>query len=200
MLGAACVWTKVPWRKRAKPSHGGKKVKASTSPNTQRRDQFKYNLAGSKPQVSVKGGTIQEAKAETFPVLQGGGLAIFLVVLKPGAVRIPHWHPDANELDYCLQGKAAVAIVPPDGEGHDQKLELSPGEISFIPQGWFHSITNVGPEELRVLVIFSNASPNDIGISVALAGMSDAVLGETLGVPPSTFKNFAKDVIYIAPQ
>jgi oxalate decarboxylase len=171
-----------------------------TATASQQQSPFKYNLAGSTPQVSVTGGTIQEAQQTTFPTLQGGGLAIFLVTLKPGAVRIPHWHPNANELDYCLQGKAGIAIVPPDGEGMDQQMELNPGEISFIPQGWFHSIKNLGESDLRILVIFSNSSPNDIGISVALAGMSDSVLGETLGVPPSTFKDFAKDVIYIAPQ
>jgi oxalate decarboxylase len=113
-------------------------------------------------------------------------------------VRIPHWHPDANELDYCLQGKAAIAMVGPDEV--EQKLELEAGDISFIPQGWFHSIKNIGDEELSLLVVFNNESPNDIGISVGLGGMSNKVLAETLGVPAETFKKFRHDVQFIAPQ
>jgi oxalate decarboxylase len=160
------------------------------------RDSFKFNLAGSKPAVHVAGGAIQEAKKDTFPALEG--LAIFLLALKPGAVRIPHWHPDANELDYILQGTAQIAIVGPDSA--EETFKLTPGEIGFIPQGWFHSIQNIGEDELRMLVIFNNDNPNDIGISIGLGGMSGAVLGETLGVPASTFTNFNKDVKFIAPQ
>ena len=161
-----------------------------------KKDWFKFRLAASKPAVKVAGGTIQEANKATFPALDG--LAAFLLVLKPGAVRIPHWHPDANELDYCLQGRAAIAIVGPDKV--EQKLEINPGDISFIPQGWFHSIRNAGTDDLRLLVIFNNATPNDIGISVGLGGMSDKVLGESLGVPAATFKDFKKTIRFIAPQ
>ena len=159
-------------------------------------DPFKFKLAASKPVVAVAGGTIQEAKRESFPALDG--LSIFLLRLKKGAVRIPHWHPDANELDYCLQGKAAISMVGPDQV--EQKLELEAGEISFIPQGWFHSIKNIGDEELSLLVVFNNASPNDIGISVGLGGMSSKVLSETFGVPAETFKKFRDNVLFIAPQ
>jgi hypothetical protein len=51
-----------------------------------------------------------------------------------------------------------------------------------------------------MLVIFNNASPDDIGVSQALAGMEEWVLGESLGVPPDTFKKFKKNVKFIAPQ
>ena len=160
------------------------------------KDPFKFRLAASKPAVDVEGGTIREAKKQDFPALDG--LAIFQLKLKKGAVRIPHGHPDANELDYILHGRAAISIVGPDQV--EQKMELEPGEISFIPQGWFHSIKNIGDDELSLLVIFNNENPNDIGISVGLGGMTHAVLGETLGVPPDTFQNFRRDVLFIAPQ
>jgi oxalate decarboxylase len=164
-----------------------------------KKSSFKFKLGASKPTVDVKGGTVQEAKKQTFPVLDG--LAMFLLKLKEGAVRIPHWHPDANELNIVLQGKARIALLGPDGPGQvKETFELEAGDISFMPQGWFHSIANIGEGELSMLVIFNNASPDDIGVSQALAGMADSVLGETLGVPPDTFKRFKKNVKLIAPQ
>ncbi|HEY0554625.1 MAG TPA: cupin domain-containing protein [Thermoanaerobaculia bacterium] len=72
----------------------------------QRISPFVFDLAGTPPQAVVQGGKIQEAKQSTFPALACNVLAVFLVTLEPGAVRIPHWYPDASELDYCLQGKA----------------------------------------------------------------------------------------------
>ena len=50
--------------------------------------------------------------------------------------------------------------------------------------------TRTGPGDLHILVIFNNADPDDIGISVGLGGMSPVVLSETLGAPADVFANF----------
>lgn len=164
-----------------------------------KKSSFKFDLFGSKPVVKVRGGSAREAKRQTFPALEG--LAMFLLKLEPGAVRIPHWHPDAHELNIVLKGKAAISLLGPDGPGQvRQKFELHEGEISFMPQGWFHSIANIGDGELTMLVVFNNSSPDDIGVSQALAGMDPSVLGEALGVPADTFKKFKKNILLIAPQ
>ncbi len=157
---------------------------------------FKFPLSTVPPTADVLGGSVREAKKKTFPALNG--LAVFYLELHPGGVRIPHWHPDANELDYILHGKARIAMVGPDNV--KETFDVSAGEISFIPQGWFHSIQNIGDSDLKMLVIFNNDSPNDIGISVGLGGMDPFVLAETLGASPSVFEGFRKDVELIAPQ
>src|SRR5580692_13053943 len=38
------------------------------------------------------------------------GLSLYRAVLKPLGLRAPHWHPNANELTYCLNGEALVTI------------------------------------------------------------------------------------------
>jgi oxalate decarboxylase len=159
---------------------------------------FKFNLKGCPPQVTAKGGTIQEANQGTFPALQGNGLSIYLLTLSPGAVRIPHWHPDAAELDYCLSGTARIGLAFPSGEW--QQFDVSAGEISILPQGWFHYIENVGTETMTMLVIFNNSSPNDIGISEGFQAIPREVLGTTFGVPAEQFDGLDLNVAYIAPQ
>lgn len=160
--------------------------------------QFKFDLKGSPPQVKAKGGTIQEANQSTFPALQGNGLSIYLLTLHPGAIRIPHWHPDAAELDYCLAGTARFGLAFPDGEW--QRFDVAAGEISVIPQGWFHYIENVGSETMRMLVIFNSSSPNDIGISEGFQAIPREVLGTTFGVPAERFDGLDLKVAFIAPQ
>jgi oxalate decarboxylase len=160
--------------------------------------QFKFDLNATPPQVKAKGGIIQEANQSTFPALEGNGLSIYLLTLHPGAVRIPHWHPDAAELDYCISGTARIGLFSTDGEW--QRFDLDAGQISIIPQGWFHYIENVGTDTLRLLVIFNNSDPNDIGISQGFQAVPREVLGLTFGVPADRFDGFDLDVAYIAPQ
>jgi oxalate decarboxylase len=163
-----------------------------------RVSQFVFDLGACPPQVVAKGGTIQEANQSNFTSLAGNGLAIYLLTLEPGAVRIPHWHPDASELDYVLSGKAKIGLGFPDGQW--ERFKLKAGQIAVLPQGWFHYIQNVGEDTLRMLVIFNNSAPNDIGISQGFQAIPNEVLGLTFGVPAEIFKDFREDVTYIAPQ
>ena len=163
-----------------------------------RVSQFVFDLGKCPPQVVAKGGTIQEANQSTFQALGGNGLAIYLLTLEPGAVRIPHWHPDAAELDYVLSGKARVGLGFPDGEW--ERFDLEAGKIAILPQGWFHYIQNVGEETLRMLVIFNNSAPNDIGISQGFQAIPKEVLGITFNVPAERFEGLDENVTYIAPQ
>jgi oxalate decarboxylase len=163
-----------------------------------RASAFKFDLERMPPQVVAKGGTIQEANQSTFPGLAGNGLSIYRLTLQPTAVRIPHWHPDAAELDYVLAGKARVGLGFPDGEW--QRFDLAAGEIAILPQGWFHYIENVGDEVLQMLVIFNNSAPNDIGVSVGFQAVPREALALTFGVPAERFDDFDLNVEYIAPQ
>lgn len=160
--------------------------------------KWSFNLAKATPTVDVAGGTIQEANAETFPALAGNGLSVYLLELAPGAIRIPHWHPNASEVDYVLAGTATVMVASTSGEWNT--VTLGPGEITVIPMGWFHYIANTGEVPMRMLVIFGNEQPSDIGLSVGCQGIPPEVLGLTFATNPTNFANLDTTIGYIAPQ
>jgi len=81
--------------------------------------------------ITCAGGTLHRGTQQRFPVLRG--LAIQSLRLNRGAIREPHVHPNAEQLDYCVAGRARVGIVGP--QGVRQLLELGPGDSSFAPQG-----------------------------------------------------------------
>ena len=118
----------------------------------ERKSPFKFDLAKCPPQVVAKGGTIQEANQGTFPNLAGNGLSIYLLTLEPGAVRIPHWHPDAAELDYCLTGKARFGLSFPDAEW--ERFDLETGQIAIkagaSPDTILHGPGNSQPHKVAV--------------------------------------------------
>ena len=75
-------------------------------------------------------------------------MAAYLLRLKRGGVREPHWHPNASELTYCISGRAQMTIYP-SNTGADSftvdSFTIDPGEVVFIPQGFMHNIENVIP-------------------------------------------------------
>ena len=67
-----------------------------------------FDFAGVSPQVVEPSGTITEATGDNFPVLRGNRAAVYFLTMKPGALREPHWHPDAWELDIPLSGRGRL--------------------------------------------------------------------------------------------
>ena len=164
-------------------------------------EPFKFKLEQSHPAADVAGGVIRFAKKNDFPALDG--LAMASIHLHPGGVRIPHWHPNANEMDYVISGKCRINLFGPASEanpdGITEVFTLEAGEISFLPQGWFHSIENTGKDDLHILVIFNNAMPEDIGISRGIGAMVEPI-AKTIGVPEAAVARFHLKVNLIAPQ
>src|SRR3954447_24418238 len=64
-------------------------------------DAYSFPLATSKPTAVTPGGSVTEVTEDNFPVFKGNNASVFYLVMKPGAVREPHWHPNAWEMDYC---------------------------------------------------------------------------------------------------
>jgi oxalate decarboxylase/phosphoglucose isomerase-like protein (cupin superfamily) len=137
-----------------------------------------YKFEGSEPHGEFDGGKFLRASKAKFPALRG--LAIQALHLEPGAVREPHSHPNAEQLDYCVTGRAQVGIIGP--EGHRQLLDLEQGDISFVPQGFIHWIENTGDARLHFLVVLSHEEPLTIELSETLAGLPRSVASKVLGL------------------
>ncbi|MDX3925958.1 MAG: cupin domain-containing protein [Shinella sp.] len=138
-------------------------------------------------------GDFFRANAKNFPALKG--LAVQGLDLAPGAVREPHCHPNANQLDYCISGKGRVGIVGPEGERH--YLDLQPGDISFVPQGYLHWIENTGAEPLSFLVVLSHEEPLTIELSEMISGVPNATLGNMYATPEQIFEGIPDRTIVI---
>jgi len=159
---------------------------------------FSYDLLRAQPTVSVPGGgTIIEANQGTFPALNG--LAIYYLTLEPGAVRIPHWHPDADEAQYLLAGQCRIGLISlaqGTGPGQDCSYDLTAGMIGYVPRGWFHYIQNTGTEPMRMLVIFDSSSPDNVDISWGFGITPASLLQQVFGID---FQGMDTSQIWISP-
>src|SRR5262245_47544011 len=61
------------------------------------------------------------------------------------------------------------------------------GEMFFVPSGALHHIENTGAAEAEFILAFTHERPEDFGLSGTFGAMTDAVLGNTYGLPASAF-------------
>jgi oxalate decarboxylase len=149
----------------------------------------KFNLEELPPQIQTAGGSVAMGDANNFPILNG--LALYSLKLKPGGIREPHWHPNAAEFDYVINGKARMTIFGPDDKGIT--FEVGPGQIVFIPPAYFHYIENTDPGNITHFAVFFNSErPEDTGISGALSSYSNEVLAAVYDSEPSFFSRLPK--------
>lgn len=142
---------------------------------------------------SFPAGVLFRASQEKFPVLSG--LAIQGLNLKASAIREPHTHPNAHQLDYCLSGNAVVGIVEPGG--NMKELHLSQGDISFVPQGHLHWIKNVGKAPLEFLVVLSHEEPETLELSEMMRGVPAVDMHKMYGIEEVTLRKMSKTgIIY----
>lgn len=86
--------------------------------------------------------------------------------LAEGGLRDIHWHPNANEMHYVLNGTLKVGLY--SIEGVRNTYTLNAGDLGFIPQGMAHYLEAVdGPVEF--LLAFDNPSWTTQELSTMMA-------------------------------
>lgn len=143
-----------------------------------------FHLQATPPQKKYSKGTRIDSHQKQFPVLNE--MALSFLSLDPQGFREPHWHPNAHELSYCLEGKALMTIFAPGAEHHSFIIE--PGTLAFVPMGYLHHIQNVGNDPVKMLICFSDSSPEEINLSSTLASIPSSALGSTFSLPSSYFE------------
>jgi oxalate decarboxylase len=117
-------------------------------------------------------------------------MSFYKLTLHPQAVREPHWHANADELGYCLKGRLLISIY--GNKNTKETFLITDGDAFFIPSGALHSIENIGQETAEAILQFSHEEPEDFGLSSVFGVFSNAVLGNTWGVPASHFKTMRR--------
>jgi oxalate decarboxylase len=133
--------------------------------------------------VVYEGGTVHELTTAEIPHLEG--ITLFSLHAQPRALREPHWHPNASELNYCVLGKAQIEVVAPGG--NRETFVVEPGDVAYIPQNYFHYIASISDEPIDFLVFFSNIEPNHIDHSQSFDWFDHEVIAASFGVDQQVF-------------
>jgi len=135
------------------------------------------------PTFTNEFGSIAHVDAGDLPLLKR--LSLRRLLLAPRGVLEPHWHANANDLGYCLKGRHLVTIA--GSHSARDSFTSSPGQLFFVPSGALHHIENFGDEPGEIILAFSNERVEDFGLSGTFGAFTDAVLGNTTGLPAAAF-------------
>lgn len=120
--------------------------------------------ASKQPKTVFEGGATQLIDNETFKVTD---LATLIIDLEPGGMREIHWHPDADELQYYISGKARMTVF--DAVNNARTFDFEAGDVGYVPRTLSHYIENIGDEPVRVLNVFHKAKYSDVSLNNWLA-------------------------------
>jgi oxalate decarboxylase len=174
----------VPPEKQSTPLQGWRQVPVT----------HKFKLLEQQPHRIYNGGREWRVDSTNFPISKT--VTGVILELDPGALRELHWHPSADEWQYILEGKVSVTMF---GSHSRHRIEtLEKGDVGYIPQGYGHSIENVGDTTCRILIGFNSGVYETIDLSQWLAGNPTDVLATNFGKPASLFEKFPRKDVFIA--
>lgn len=133
---------------------------------------------GSKVPTVFPGGTFNLVSSKEFPI--SSTMTGAILKLKPLAIREMHWHPNADEWQYYLKGKARMTVF--GSEGRKISRDFEPGDVGYVPMGYGHYIESIGEEECQMLAVFNSGDYQEISLSQWLASNPSYLLQTNLGV------------------
>jgi oxalate decarboxylase len=158
-------------------------------------ETHKFRMLAQEPHSIHKGGREWRVGADRFPISQT--VTGVILDLEPGGLRELHWHPTADEWQYVIEGRVSVTMF--GSHGRYRTETLAKGDVGYIPQGYGHSIENVGDRPCRVLIGFNTGHYAAIDLSMWIAGNPVDVLATNFGKPASLVEKFPRDRVFIAP-
>jgi len=134
-------------------------------------------------------GSVRGVTSDTFPLLRR--MSMRRMLLEPGAIREPHWHANADELACCLSGELLVSVL--DTADVFASFTIGAGDMFHVATGSLHTIENVGDVPAELIVMFSHEKPEEFSLHAAFGAMTDAVLGNTFGLPSRDIGELKRD-------
>lgn len=153
----------------------------------------KYQLAQARVH-SWPGGEERIVDSHDFPI--SNTITGVILTLQPGGLRELHWHPNADEWQYYISGRARVGIF--GAHGRSKTEEFAPGQVGFIKQGFGHYIEQVGPEPTRVLITFNAPEYQEISLSTWLSNNPAQLIADNFGLSLEQVARMPKSRLAIA--
>lgn len=125
---------------------------------------FSHRLHAQEP-MQTSGGTVRIADSRNFPASKT--VAAALVEVEPGGLRELHWHPNADEWQYYIEGEARMTVFA--SEGKARTFDYRAGDVGYVPHAMGHYIENTGATTLRFLEMFKSDRFADVSLKQWMA-------------------------------
>jgi oxalate decarboxylase len=124
-------------------------------------------------------------------------VAVAIVTIHPGGMRELHWHPNADEWQYYISGKARMTVI---GAGaRARTMDFEPGDVGYVEKTLPHYIDNIGNEDLRFVEIFRASRFEDLSLSEWLAHTPPELVMADLNIARVTYDEIPREKLVVLP-
>jgi oxalate decarboxylase len=125
---------------------------------------FSHRMLAQQP-IRTKSGTVRITDTGVFPASKT--ISAALVEVEPGGMRELHWHPNANEWQYYIEGQARMGVFAASGAA--RTFDYQAGDVGYVPFAMGHYIENTGTTPLRFLEVFRSSYYADVSLDQWMA-------------------------------
>ena len=156
-------------------------------------ENFAFRLMEMPPTRKTKAGEVRIVDSSVFKA--SNAIAAAHVIVHPGGMRELHWHPNADEWQYYVAGKARMTVFASGGKA--RTMDFQKGDVGYIQQTLPHYIENTGNEDLIFLEMFKSSYYQDVSLNEWLTHLPPALVQAHLNIDSATLRAIphAEDVI-----
>jgi oxalate decarboxylase len=139
--------------------------------------------------IETAGGRVRIADSSNFPA--SSTIAAALVEIEPGGMREMHWHPNTDEWQYYISGRARMTVFASSGKA--RTFDYQGGDVGYVPFAMGHYVENLGDEPVRFLEMFRSARFADVSLSQWMALTPAELVRAHLDLDEATMRALSKD-------
>ena len=156
---------------------------------------FDFPMHSMAPTIKTKSGEARIVDSQNFPVTT---TSMAHVIVKPGGMRELHWHPNANEWTYFLQGKGRMTVFFTAAKA--RTMDFNAGDIGYVPQTFGHYIENTGDTDLIFIEMFKSSRFQDLSLSTWVTHAPPQLMMDHLRISEETLKAIPQGNSTIVPS
>jgi oxalate decarboxylase len=147
-----------------------------------------YRLLADEP-IKVAGGQVRIVDSKNFPA--SSTIAAALVDIEPGGMREMHWHPNSDEWQYFISGRARMTVFASGGKA--RTFDYQAGDVGYVPFAMGHYVENVGDEPVSFLEMFVSDHYADVSLNQWMALTTPELVRTHLNLDDATLGALSKD-------
>lgn len=158
------------------------------APNGSVPQDMKFRLMQQTP-IQAPGGRVRIADTSNFAISKN--IAAALVEVDPGRIREIHWHPNADEWQYYIAGKARMTVFA--AQGNARTFDYLAGDVGYVPMTMPHYVENTGSEPLRFLELFRAERFEDVSLAQWMALVPPELVEAHFNLSAEMIRGIRKD-------
>jgi oxalate decarboxylase len=157
---------------------------------------FAFRTMEMLPTKRTKGGEVRIVDSSIFKA--STNVAMAMVTVHPGGMRELHWHPNADEWQYYIAGKARMTVVSAGNRA--RTMDFQTGDVGYVEKSLLHYVENTGETDLVFLEMFKSSFYQDVSFSEWLSHTPPELVMAHLNIDQATADAIPKEKLVIVPR